>query len=257
MRLEESEGRLLRQIRKRAIAQQSVALIVAILFGRQLAFAQLNSLRCGFTVGVQVTDPFTVRPEGEHPRSSLDSFMVHPQRFTIGPTCGLTLASRLSIELDAMYKRLYYIEATGDPVVSANYSTQGRSWEIPLLVNGTLLHPNRARFFVGGGVSARHASAENHISGIARFSPPQVLTGTIPSGDLIHPWTAGPVIAVGGAFNFRFVTVQPQLRYIRWLGDDFRSPDVFFTMCPSCAAIQSNRNQLEVLFGLTFGKGGQ
>jgi len=63
--------------------------------------------------------------------------------------------------------------------------------------------------------------------------------------ELNKDWIGG--LALGGGLDFKlgFVGLQPELRYTRWSSEAFRSPD---------GSLRSNRNSLDVLFGVTFRK---
>jgi len=85
-----------------------------------------ESIRCGFIAGARLTNPFISPPQTFHDQSTLTRYDVYSKRFTIGPKCELPLPRFVSIEADALYKRLHYSQFSVDPVATVTYNTQGR-----------------------------------------------------------------------------------------------------------------------------------
>jgi len=150
------------------------------------------------------------------------------------------LPARLSIEVDALYKRIgYQYESTGPFVASR---TVANSWEFPALLKFEIV-PGPVRPFVDFGVSVRH------LSGIKQIR--QTISGaTLNQVEITNPIEfnkqndVGLTGGFGVAFKMGRVRISPEVRYTRWGGENLRDP--------INALLRTNRNQGDFLLGFTF-----
>jgi len=147
------------------------------------------------------------------PVPTLAVFTADAPRYTFGPYVELRLPAGMGVEVDALY-RSYDFRSAG---VGASAS----SWEFPLLVKHRFSLPLVKPYFEGG-LSFSRLSDINLAS-------------------LNHRTNYGVVAGAGVEFNLFPVKVSPEIRYNGWA---FRNFDG--------SQLQSNRNQLTVLFGFGF-----
>lgn len=201
------------------------------------AFGQIS---VGIKAGVPVTDAF------ETATVPAVSYFSEAKRYTVGPTIELHLRHRVSIEVDALYKRFDYRSLSSSllgAVTSAK--TESNSWEFPLLVKyrfkgKPLVHP-----FLDAGVSFHHVSGLTHFTSTIITATPSVVTGQTSPSELKNAFNGGFVIGGGIDLKALVVHIQPELRYTRWGSDNFEA-----TTSPS--ALSTNRNQVEFLVGFNF-----
>lgn len=145
------------------------------------------------------------------------------RRFQIGPTLGVKLPAGFSVEGDALYNRqaLNFFQFAG---------TTSSSWEFPVMLKYTVGRQSVAPVF-GAGVTVRHVSNFGSV--------PALLTSGATS-----PTTVGFVAGAGLRLKMGPVSITPELRYMRWGGDNFTQS--FFNLLPL------NRNEGSVLLGITF-----
>jgi hypothetical protein len=134
-------------------------------------------------------------------------------RYTIGPYVELRLPARMAVEIDALYRTYNF--------ANAGVGVSASSWEFPVLVKHRFPVPVVKPFF-DAGVSFLRLSDINLAS-------------------LNHRSNYGVVVGGGVEFNLLLIKVSPEIRYTGWA---FRNFDG--------SLVQSNRNQIAVLFGFGF-----
>jgi len=147
------------------------------------------------------------------PVPTLAVFTGDSPRYTVGPYVELRLPARMAVEVDALYRTYNFS--------SAGVGTSASSWEFPVLVKHRFPVPVVKPFF-DAGVSFLRLSDINLAS-------------------LNHRSNYGVVVGGGVEFNLFLIKVSPEIRYTGWA---FRNFDG--------SLVQSNRNQLAVLFGFGF-----
>jgi hypothetical protein len=149
-------------------------------------------------------------------------------RYEIGPTVGVRLPLGFSVEGDALFNRETL--NIGQFAGFSALNTHADSWEFPVMLKFTPGHSAIAPV-LGAGFSVRHI---NNLGSI----PSYVLAGTTNSNSV------GFVAGGGVRFKAGPVSITPEIRYTRWNSNSLAQSllDV----------ISSNRNQAEVLVGLTF-----
>ena len=215
------------------------ASLMLFLLATQDARAQLVSF--GVKGGVPLTDAVG----GNFGGSS------EARRYTVGLMVELRLPASFAFAADGLYKRTGYRASQSDSGVTIMGQVRAHSWEFPLLVKYYLLPlAQAARPFVGSGYVVPHLSA---VTGIAQ------ITGTLSGGTRIDTTLSVPAsivirkdpthgIAVGAGLRVGAgpLHVAPEVRYTRWGGRPFddQGPRGFF--------LQSSRNQVELLVGMSF-----
>lgn len=199
-----------------------------------------HSLRAGEHVsigargGVPLTDAFDVA------RGSSSAFFTNTKRYIVGPTVEIHLPARLSIEVDALYRRLGYHYNAAGPVTYAK--TVANSWEFPVLGKFEIL-PGPIRPFVDAGASFRHLSGVRQIREvISGATLNRVEIDSFPEFNKRND--IGFTCGIGIAFKAGPLRVAPEFRYTRWGGETFRDPVQ--------SLLRTNRNQGDFLIGITF-----
>jgi len=147
------------------------------------------------------------------PVPTFAAFTDDQPRYTVGPYVELRLPARMAIEVDALYRSYDFI--------NAGVGAPASSWEFPVLVKHRFA-AGPVRPYFDAGVSFLRLSDINLAS-------------------LNHRSNYGVVVGGGVEFNLFLVKVSPEIRYTGWA---FRNFDG--------SLVQSNRNQLAVLFGFGF-----
>jgi opacity protein-like surface antigen len=193
-------------------------------------YAQRTAI--GIKGGLPITDLFQLNNSA----SSLSNFTLNTPRYTVGPTFELRLPYSLAVEADGLYRRLTYVSNPfGFDTFRA--ATTANSWEFPVLLKRHLfqapIHP-----FGDLGVSLRRVSGSTNFTNDSFQSTQEPL-------ELIHRWSSGFVAGGGADLRFGVIHVQPEIRYTRWLRENFSS---------GSGAFKSNLNTTDFLLGVTFNK---
>lgn len=205
------------------------------------AFAQ------GFSVGVKAGVPLT---DAFHAVSGnfrdIPSYFSNPPRYTLGPTVELRLPLRLSIELDALYKRLNYNSNTDGGAHGFQLAgTTGNSWEFPLLLKHRLSGGPIRPYLAGGVTFDRLSGFRQLVRGFTGGGLGVVTTSQAPT-ELKDDFRTGVVLGGGLEVRALFLRLSPEIRYTRWGRDTFRDT------CCLGSMLRSNPNQAEFLLGITF-----
>lgn len=204
-------------------------IIAPLLFASSL-FAQPVSV--GIKGGVPITDFFDTI------RGNDTGYATNTKRYLVGPTVEFHLPARLSIEVDALYKRIGYQYDQSILNDSLSRRTVANSWEIPVLLKWEVI-PGPVRPFVGAGISFRHISGIKQIRNVA---------GTVTELPDAVEFNKGNDIGftggVGVAFKAGRVRISPEFRYVRWGSENFRDP--------IRSLLRTNRNQGDFILGFTF-----
>ena len=205
-----------------------------LLFSFALA-VEAQPVSVGVEGGVPITDAF----QTFHGNSAF--YATNTKRYIVGPTVQFHFPSRLTLEIDGLYRRLGYQYQQITPTIVFR-STVANSWEFPALLKFDVL-PGPIRPFVGAGASFRH------ISGIEEVQRTVSAGGLIAANFNNAPEfnkrnDIGLVLGGGVTFKFGWVRISPEFRYTRWGSEAFRDP--------VRGLLNSNRNQGDFLLGLTF-----
>ena len=147
------------------------------------------------------------------PVPTFAAFTGESARYTVGPYVELRLPARMAVEVDALYRSYSFR--------NAGVGFSSNSWEFPVLIKHRFAS-GLVRPYFDAGVSF------SRLSDISLAS-------------LNHRSNYGVVVGGGVDLNLFLIKVSPEIRYTGWA---FRNFDG--------AQVQSNRNQLTVLFGVGF-----
>lgn len=152
--------------------------------------------------------------------SSLDTsgrFSGGFSHWTLGPTAELNLPFGFGLEADLLYRRIGYDDANQGKQTSSAFT-------VPILLKYKFPGRGPARVFVDTGVAYRG------VTGAPMLDDGQ---------------TKGFVLGGGIRYDLKAFKFSPELRYTRWADDMYR-------VASSAGALNSRKNQVELLFGITF-----
>ena len=185
-----------------------------------------------------VAQPITVGIKGGLPLTDFFSAVTNQsfslnntsKRYIFGPTAELKLPLGLSIEFDALYRRLNYNGGSAIPDVIENVS--GNGWEFPLLAKYRFPMAV-ARPFVDAGF------AWDTLSGVKQ----SVLGATGLSSAPPSTKTTTGFVMGGGVDIHVIIHISPEIRYTHWGSSRFVDP---------LSLVHGSQNQAEFLLGITF-----
>ena len=179
-----------------------------------------------------------------------------------GVTFHMGLLKNFSLDLDLIHRRAGYNfndaivggttkgAGTSTTITNITYEiTNATYWDVPLLLE----YKRRQRWYYEGGGALRHVGDlrswrfQRASSAVTTTSSSAVTTTNTDTCCNESPAAArknieGVVAGAGIHFVDAFgIKVTPEVRYTRWLGNTFAE-----------GPIRSNRNQIEVLFGIAF-----
>jgi len=212
--------------------------IVALAFmGEHLMTAQ--AIAIGVEGGVRTTDDVS------------GSLTSESKRYIVGPTVDIRLPLRLSVEVDALYRRFGFTGYGNTCCGSAILRERANSWEFPLILKYRLpvpLHP-----FVGAGYAPRvvhgtDVTSGYYLSGITQSPPGSIYTyfSNQPSSTN-YSVTHGAVVSGGvslGAGHFR---LTPEVRFVHW-----NAPFLSEYGGDGSFRYVSNQNEAFVLLGISW-----
>jgi hypothetical protein len=190
----------------------------------------------GVKAGVPLTD-FVDAAQGDHA-----AYFTNTKRYTIGPTVELHFPARISLEIDALYKRFGFDGQAVTTDGSTLTGTSGNSWEFPVLAKFEIV-PGPVRPFVDVGASIRHITGIKQVREI-------ISAGTFSRVEVNNPpefnkaTDIGLAFGAGIALKLGHVRISPELRFTRWGGENLRDP--------VNALLHTHRNQADLLIGFTF-----
>src|SRR5882762_6102850 len=209
-------GRALR--RRKPMRLVLVGLLVSTSAFAQFAF--------GVKGGAPLTDFFRVV---DNPGAT---FRSGSTPFIVGPTIEVHFPFGFGVEFDPLYRKFHY-DASSNLVDAVVNGKASNAWEFPILlkyrVPGVIVRP-----FLDAGF------AFDRWSGVSQViqTPSSLVTTTSVSGT-----NKGAVLGAGLEFNLHLVRVSPEIRYTRWGATN---------LADFGGVLRSNKNQAEVLIGLTF-----
>ena len=170
-------------------------------------------------------------------------FASYTNRYLVGPTAELRLPFGLGLEVDALYRHYSFFSPgfrTPPPVIQlidGYESVHSGDWEFPLLAKYRFGRRKFIRPYVEAGpawdvLQRLDATVCSINCGNTSVTP-----------SLRRNAVTGFVSGAGVRLGAGFLSVSPEIRYTRWGSEHFVS---------STGNLASNRNQLEVLLGVTF-----
>lgn len=151
--------------------------------------------------------------------------------YTVGPTLEVHLPLRTSVAFDVLYRRLGY---SGTPFGPDQFrAVTANAWEFPVLLKHRLRGEGSARPYLGVGPTfGRITGVTEYVAGVVRGDSPFELRRRNAAG----------IVFAGGVEIRGPLIISPEIRYGRRFADYFRSGPV----------LQSNRNQIDFVLGITF-----
>jgi hypothetical protein len=184
------------------------------------AFAQLP-FSVGVKAGVPITDGFSKTEIAPDMFSYSDS-----TNYIIGPTVELRLPFHLSVEADALYRRLNVTTSTNPSgsTVTAKTSSDYSSWEFPILAKYHFQFPVVTPYLELGPSFRTTASRIDNLS------------------------NNGVTVGAGADVKALFLRISPEFRYTHWSSDS--EPASSFLLAPT--TVSSKQDQVEFLVGFSF-----
>jgi hypothetical protein len=208
-------------------------LLLTLAFLASASSSSAQQVTAGIKVGGQITDPLS----GQN---------VLFSRFTVGPDVEIALPHRFSLEVDALHWHYAYtiLLITSLHSLAGIIDTHISYWDFPLLLNWRVKE-HRLSPFLAGGLSNRHTSGTGLLppANIIQ-NPAQSIVGNPVQGIFVNTWTGGPVLSGGVSYIAHHFHVSPEVRYTHWIKPAVGVP----------TAWETNRNELDMLLGLTFAK---
>jgi len=202
------------------------------------AFAQRVSL--GVKGGVRLNDDLESGGEGAKVSES--------KRYTLGPTVELKLPHRLSLEIDALYKRLGTSSYSKDITGWGISRDRSNSWEFPILAKYRLVRKLPAPY-VSGGYAFRHITGSGTLTDfccVNTFGGPSNPTLTNSTYSTNYKNSSGLVVGGGMELETWYLRFSPEFRYTRWNNwslYDYGSYGYY---------AKSAQNQAEILVGIAW-----
>jgi hypothetical protein len=167
------------------------------------------------------------------------------RRYAVGPMGVIGLTGRISLEVDALYRRFGYTSASTD-IIGDFSLTRARAnvWEFPILARFRVAGP----FYAAVGVAPRRMSGSSQGLYIGRDFYTGLVNTVFNSTTTDHyDASVGGVAAVGASFGRR-LKFSPEFRYTHW-----NSQPLQFNGSHG-AHYESTQDQMEVMLGITFGR---
>ena len=220
--------------------------------------ALAQKISFGVKGGVPLTETFRFSgiDSGPGPVSSKEEYFSRTKRYTVGPTLEVGLPRGLSIEFNALYKRLNYdynafYKSPSSGRHFINTKNTANRWEFPVLLKYRFYRVSSAsiRPHVSVGASWNHVSGEENFRESSSSNFGRLFSRVTTSSELLElhrKGTMGFVIGSGVEFRFLLMRVSPEIRYTRWGQENFQKA------FPAGPILRSNLNQVEFLVGISF-----
>jgi hypothetical protein len=177
--------------------------------------------------------------------SETPTFSSDPKRAVWGFAAEFAVSRKWSIEVDALRRRFAYSSArvSGNPGFpwDATASTDGRSWEFPVMVKRRLSQSSLRPYVTAGGSVLHFAKLLQTERDLPPGETGISLLTDVPR-ELDRRTVAGATLAVGLEQDAKFLRLSTEVRYTRWLARAFRDP--------RGSGFRSELNQAEILFGV-------
>lgn len=173
-----------------------------------LGVAQAQPVMAGLKIGVPFTDAFQ-----NQAYPTISTLTASSNSYTLGPFVEVRLPLHLSIEADALYRRLQFTNITG--------SASTGQWDFPVVAKYKFLK-GPIKPYIEGGLDF------NHLSDLKNF-----VTANNTSN-------FGIALGAGVEIHALVLRISPEIRYE---GDALKN---------FSGVVNSNRNQLSFLVGIGF-----
>ena len=194
--------------------------------------ALAQNISVGVRGGIPLTDAF-------HTVSG-DSFNFTTARpnYVVGPTFEVRLPFGLGFHADALYRKISVAGTTVGPLGSATSSDSFSFWQFPVMVKWRM-GAGPFRPFISGGPSFSKLSGVGDAAACLFALGSQGCAGKVVK-------SSGTGVAFGAGLDLKIPVIRlaPEIRYTH-LGANFFEGG-------SGASLASQRNQIDVLIGVTF-----
>jgi hypothetical protein len=198
--------------------------------------ALAQNISVGVRAGVPLTDAFDAA------RSANFGFNTERPRYAIGPTFEVRLPLGLGFHIDALYRQISLdgsgqVPSTGGPVNASGSNSFG-FWQFPVM----------AKLRLGVGPFRPYVNAGPSFSKLIGVGNAGSCLISLGSGGCVGKVlkSSGTGVAAGAGLDMRLPVIRlaPEIRYTRLGANFFEGGEG--------ASLASQRNQLEVLIGITF-----
>jgi len=168
------------------------------------------------------------------------------QRYIVGPFAEFRLPWHISVEVDALFRRVGYTSGFGNVLSSGIIRERSNSWEFPMVAKYRLpfrlVHP-----FVGVGYAPRVVHGSDISSGQFLSSPTTYTSFVNQRSDTQYSPTHGIVAAGGVDWGGRPFGITCELRFVHWNDpylQQYGGDGSYF--------IQSSQNEVFLMVGIRF-----
>jgi hypothetical protein len=178
--------------------------------------AGAQEFRFGLKAGVPLTTYFeTGRVEV---RGGVLEHSAATRRYTFGPSAEWRFTPRLALELDALYKRIGYVQIENTSVsgvtVNSSFDIKGHSFDFPLLAK--YRWEGRVTPYAVFGGALRFMNM-GRARGVRTVQTAQSATTTpIDSEESVPLFVPGVAAGAGVEFGAGRIRLLPEVRYTRW-----------------------------------------
>jgi opacity protein-like surface antigen len=199
------------------------------------AFAQFS---VGVKGGIPINDFID---QIQSPRTTF--FSTETKRYVVGPTVEFQGPFGLSVEADALYRRVGYDYRVLGVDTSLTEHTRTNYWQFPILAKFAFM-PGPIKPFVDGGVNIQHISGIRETTTFFAIPLGSTTTTSGTAQDLNSATNVGATFGFGLQFRLSRLRIEPEFRYTRWGTEAFRDP--------ARTILTTNLNQGDFLLGIRF-----
>jgi hypothetical protein len=184
----------------------------------------------GIRGGAPVTDYFSVE-DNTGSNTGHASYVDDTRRYILGPTFAVHFPLGFSLTVDALYRKIGFTRKPAEPLASQQ-STLANAWQFPVMLRWTYT-PTTLKPSVALGPNFQKITGIDTVSATAGSS-----------SELANSFTPGFAAGAGFEVHLGVLRLEPELRYTHWGSQAFEDP--------VHAALRTNVNQADFLFGITF-----
>ena len=209
--------------------------------GCAVLFLMMSASGLAQTIGIKIGYPLSnaFPTNGSDPQVN---YTTNGRRLKVGLTVGLNLPAGLLLEIDGIYTRLNYDSSSPGMDVLTQSTTAVNCWDLPILVKKRFTQ-SPIKPYIDAGLAFRAVNADTDME--TTVLPGPATQTIIRPLELTHQATAGLALGAGIEFKIGKLHLLPELRYMRFQRENFRS---------ATNAFYSNLKQPEFLLGFQTGK---
>jgi hypothetical protein len=217
----------------------------------------------GAEAGVPVTDTLSSTSSASASPGifSSDRYNSETKRLLIGPTFRIDFPDGLGIELDALYQRINFDDATFNSQLSGQFVSQSFEqttadrWQFPLLVQYSR-NLSKTKVFAEAGPSISKIANSRSTIHSTTSSGPSSTTSNMSTITGQGGTLAGITAGAGIDLPLFHLHLRPEFRYTHWFSPNVTP--VFNAVLPEWFSVapfptfRTNANEASFLLGLTF-----